>query len=158
MTLPFLPLSLSLSLCPYPFSLSHSHPHPHCVLTLSPADTEVVISKAESKTLRNRILGLVWQHIAWLLCGLIGAAMVRTYVLCVRVRAKKTLYESHSVNLLSADIESVSTLSLTCDCSGLHLSLFLFLHLFTVVFYSYPCVSLVHSPLILSISPYRNHT
>jgi hypothetical protein len=75
-SLPFLPLSLSL--CPYPFS--HSH--------FSPADIEVVISKAESKTLRNRILGLVWQHIAWLLCGLIGAAMVRTCSVCVYVLRK----------------------------------------------------------------------
>jgi hypothetical protein len=169
---PFLPLSHPLSpspspsLCPY----SHSHPHPHCVLTPSPtltltltlthcvltlstADTEVVISKAESKTLRNRILGLVWQHIAWLLCGLIGAAMVRTYALCVR--ARKTLHEYDSIDLLSADIESVSTHSL-------HLATALasspFLYLFTVALNSFPCVSLVPSSLTLSISPYRNHT
>ena len=111
-----LTLTLTNALSPTPIhSHSHSHqcslrhPHLHRDLTLSPVDTEVVISKAESKTLRNRILGLVWQHIAWLLCGLIGAAMVRTYVF--RVRTEKTVYES-LIRLLSAHIESRTTQSL----------------------------------------------
>ena len=79
--------------------------------------------------------------------------MVRTYMLCVR--AKKTLHDSDSINILSADIESVSTHSL-------HLATALasspFLYLFTVALNAFPCVSLVPSSLTLSMSPYRNHT
>ena len=49
------------------------------ITTRADSDTDpAAIGKEESKSLRNRVLGLVWQHIAWLLCGLIGAAMVRT--------------------------------------------------------------------------------
>ena len=90
------PLSFSNSLFS-PFSTTSQNHTLALILTLTPppslppcfppldADVDLAaIGKEESKSLRNRVLGLMFQHLPWLLCGLIGAAMV---ISCVHARS-----------------------------------------------------------------------
>ena len=46
-------------------------------VSLVSAEDDEGPSKEEAKMLRKRVYGLVRHHIWWLLCGLLGAAMVR---------------------------------------------------------------------------------